>query len=123
MLTPTLIVYLQFGERLIIPYYKHCVQSEATYCHDALHKVSVQIQHIGLRKCRLKTFKSDHLGYTNGTILSIHSLHTRHMPADKFRFSPTYGSGGGGGWHQKNFKMATTVAIGTILAIPNLNVA
>ena len=36
----------------------------------------------------------DHLGYWNGRILAILTLHVATMPPTKFRLNPTYGSGG-----------------------------
>ena len=40
-------------------------------------------------------FQDDgHLGYRNGTILSILNLYVTVMPPIKFRLNPTYGLGG-----------------------------
>ena len=48
--------------------------------------------------------RGDHLGYQNGTILTILNLHVATMPPTKFQLNPCYGSGG----DVENVKKLTT---------------
>ena len=63
-------------------------------CHcDASHQVTAQSDLRFERRCRLKNFKIGHLGYRNGTILAILTLHVARIPPTKFQLNQTYGSG------------------------------
>ena len=64
-------------------------------CHcDTSHQVSSTVW----EEMSFKEFKDcrhgSHLGYRNGTILSILNLHVTTMPPTKFQLNPSYGSGG-----------------------------
>ena len=63
-------------------------------CHcDASHQVSTQSDLRFARRCRLNNFQDGgHLGYQNGTIVEILTLHVATISPTKFQLNPTYES-------------------------------